>query len=50
MNIAAQYAKALFEAKSPDLAGVRAALERAEISVSRYRIYTEILAELVARR
>jgi ribosome biogenesis GTPase len=30
--------------------GVRAALERGEISESRYRIYTEILAELVNRR
>jgi ribosome biogenesis GTPase len=30
--------------------GVRAALERGEISESRYRIYTEILAELVQRR
>ena len=30
--------------------GVRAALERGEITESRYRIYTEILAELVQRR
>ena len=30
--------------------GVRAALERGEISESRYRIYGEILAELVQRR
>jgi ribosome biogenesis GTPase len=30
--------------------GVRAALERGEISASRYRIYGEILAELVQRR
>jgi ribosome biogenesis GTPase / thiamine phosphate phosphatase len=30
--------------------GVRAALERGEISASRYRIYAEILAELVDRR
>jgi len=30
--------------------GVRAALERGEISGSRYRIYGEILSELVARR
>jgi ribosome biogenesis GTPase len=30
--------------------GVRSALERGEISESRYRIYTEILAELVQRR
>jgi ribosome biogenesis GTPase len=30
--------------------GVRAALERGEISESRYRIYGEILSELVSRR
>jgi len=30
--------------------GVRAALERGEISESRYRIYGEILGELVSRR
>ena len=30
--------------------GVRAALARGEISESRYRIYGEILAELVQRR
>jgi ribosome biogenesis GTPase len=30
--------------------GVRAALERGEISESRYRIYGEILSELVDRR
>jgi ribosome biogenesis GTPase len=30
--------------------GVRAALERGEISESRYRIYGEILSELVTRR
>jgi ribosome biogenesis GTPase len=29
---------------------VRAALERGEISESRYRIYGEILSELVTRR